>query len=160
VEAANSGISGPAAFNVVFFPRFGPHRARVGCGRSHLHIVSQRWQATYCDLRNRRTTWTAFLPHVFYLIFVQATGPPSCTPHILQYLDSTDTAALKGSENMHRESCRGLSCLFSLCCCNLSSYWKMPQRFRKFKLQPSNAFSNMVPALRYTPGGLKRMLLK
>ena len=36
----------------------------------------------------------------------------------------------------------------------------MPQRFKEFKLQPLNVHSNMVLTLRYTPGGLTRMLLK
>ena len=35
----------------------------------------------------------------------------------------------------------------------------MLQRFSEFKLQPSNAVSNMVITLRPTPGNLNRMLL-
>ena len=68
---------------------------------------------------------------------------------MLQYLDRTDTTAPKGSKKKYsRDSRYDLSCFFSLCC---SSYWKMPQRFKEFKFQPSNALSNMVLTLRYMP---------
>jgi hypothetical protein len=97
-----------------------------------------------------------FLPHVFHLMFV---APPSCAPPMLKYLNSTWTP-LHLKKACSRESRRDLNCLIFLCCYNLSSYWKVLQRFREFKLQPSNVFSNTVLTLRYTPGGLKRMLLK
>jgi hypothetical protein len=83
-------------------------QARGGCGRSRLHIVSQRWQATYCELSNRRAAWTAFSAACLSSdLRPSHLEPPSCALHMLQYLDTTDTAAPKESENS-RESCHDL----------------------------------------------------
>lgn len=79
--------------------------------QSPSHSVSQRWQVTYCDCVIEGRHGQRFLPHVFHLIFVQANRVSElCTSHnLLQYLDSTDTASLKGSK-----TCTSLPYLFAL----------------------------------------------
>jgi hypothetical protein len=102
----------------------------------------------------------AFKPSKYFSGFPDA-APPSCAPHMLKCLVSTWTPLhLKDQKTCSRESRHDLNCLISLCYYNLSSYWKMTRRFKELKLQPSDVFSNMELTLRYTPGGLKRILLK